>query len=300
MRYVLIVNPTAGKKSPLQTIFPEIRSFFAENCLPFLTYVTEKPLQAIEIARREGQKGDKVRIFGFGGDGTIGEIAAGVMNMENVEIGVFPCGSGNDYVKSFGKSRDFLSPPKQLAGKSVPVDMIRSDSAVSINLCSVGMDAQVCYDTAKFRKLPFVTGPMSYDLALVKNLFGKIGENLHVTIDGVKEFSDRFLFAVAGCGKYYGGGYCGAPKAVPGDGLLDFVLVRKPPLHRIPKLVGIYKSGGHVESKEFRGLLTYCRGKRMEIAATHEIPGNFDGECRLLRRTFFEVVRSPVRFIVPD
>lgn len=299
MRYVLIVNPAAGKKNPLHTIFPFVRSFFEKERLPFSSYVTERPRQATQIAREEGKKDGSVRIFGLGGDGTIGEIAAGVMDMDNVEIGAFPCGSGDDYVKSFGKRLDFLSPEKQLAGKSVPVDMIRSDREVSINLCSVGMDAQVCYDTAKFECLPFVSGPMSYDIALVKNLLGKIGEDLLITIDGVKKFSGRFLFALAGCGRYYGGGYCGAPKAVPGDGLLDFVLIRKPPFHKLPRLVGIYKSGGHVESEEFRGLLTYCRGKRMEISSAREIPGNFDGECRLLRRTFFEVVPHPVRFIVP-
>lgn len=299
MRYVLIVNPAAGKKNPLHTVFPEVRSFFEKNRLPFRSYVTERPRQATEIARGEGEKGGDVRIFGLGGDGTLGEIAAGVMNMENVEIGVFPCGSGDDYIKCFGTRSDFLSPQKQLEGKSVPVDMIRSDKEVSINLCSVGMDAKVGYDMAKFKNLPFVSGPMSYNLALVKNLLGKIGEDLQVTIDGAKKFSGRFLFALAGSGRYYGGGYCGAPKAVPGDGLLDFVLVRKPQFRKIPRLVGIYKAGRHVESQEFRGLLTYCRGRRMEIAATHEIPANFDGECRLLRQTCFEVVRRPVRFIVP-
>lgn len=299
MRYVFIINPAAGKRNPLHTVFPEVRAFFEEKRLSFRSYVTEKPLQATEFARKEGEAGGDVRIFGFGGDGTLGEIAAGVMNRKNVEIGIFPCGSGDDYIKSFGTRENFLSPQKQFGGKSVPVDMIRSDSGFSINLCSVGMDAKVAFEMAKFKNLPFVSGPMAYNLALIKTLLGRIGADLQVTVDGAKEYSGRFLFALAGSGKYYGGGYCGAPKAEPGDGLLDFVLIRKPPFRKIPKLVGIYKNGRHVESKEFRGFLTYCRGRRMEITAARDTPANFDGECRMLKSACFEVVPHPVRFIVP-
>lgn len=54
-----------------------------------------------------------------------------------------------------------------------------------------------------------------------------MGNDLKVTIDGHPPIQDRFLFALAGSGRYYGGGYCGAPEADPSDGLLDFVLIRR-------------------------------------------------------------------------
>lgn len=177
--------------------------------------------------------------------------------------------------------------------------MIRSRYGISINLCSVGMDAKVAYEMEKFKNLPFVSGPAAYNLALMKTLLGRIGEDLQVTIDGEKKYGGRFLFALAGSGRYYGGGYCGAPKAEPGDGLLDFVLIRKPSFLKIPKLVGIYKAGKHPESEAFAGLLTYCRGRRMEISASRTIPANFDGECRMLKSADFEVVPHAARFIVP-
>lgn len=115
MRYVFIINPAAGKRNPLHTVFPKVRSFFEENRLSFRSYMTEHPLQAAELARKEGEAGGDVRIFGFGGDGTLGEIAAGIENMKNVEFGIFPCGSGDDYIKSFG-ARELFCPLKNLRG----------------------------------------------------------------------------------------------------------------------------------------------------------------------------------------
>jgi diacylglycerol kinase (ATP) len=297
MRYVFIVNPVAGKKDPYHTVFPVIQKFFEERHLEFTCHVTERPKHATELAASEGGKGDPVRIFGLGGDGTLSEVAAGVMGMKNAEVGIFPCGSGNDYVKTFGTAEDFLSPEKQLAAPSRLVDVIRSEQGFSMNLCTVGMDAKVPLAVEKLKKIPFLSGPAAYNLALLKVLLGKIGDDFQITIDEDKKFSGCFLMAVAGNGRYYGGGFCGAPEAVPDDGLLDFVLIRKPSLYLIPRLVKPYKEGRHLTAKVFDGILTFCRGKKMEIAASRPTAENLDGECRLVNRVTFEVVPHAVRFI---
>lgn len=114
-----------------------------------------------------------MRIFAVGGDGTLSEVAAGAIGMENVEVGVIPCGSGNDYIKTFGEIEKFLSPEKQLKATSRMVDMIESEGHLSINLCSIGLDAKVAYEMVKFKAVPFLSGSTAYNLALVKVLLGK-------------------------------------------------------------------------------------------------------------------------------
>ena len=70
--------------------------------------------------------------------------------------------------------------------------------------------------------------------------------------DGTKEtVTGEFLFTLAGNGRWYGGGYCGAPNSVIDDGLLDFVLIRKPAYSRIPGLVPKYKRGEHLSNPAF-------------------------------------------------
>lgn len=299
MRYVLIVNPAAGRKNPMQTVFPAVRDAFLSKNIAVSCYETKYPGHATEIAAEETGKGDAVRLYGFGGDGTLSEIAAGMIGRKNGELGIFPCGSGNDYIKTFGAEIDFLSPEKQIGALSRTVDMIRSGDRYAVNICTVGMDAKIPLEVEKLKRIRFLSGPAAYNLGLVKTLLGRIGSGMTVTIDGEKTYAGCFLMAVAGCGRYYGGGYCGAPEAVPDDGLLDFILIRKPAFYRIPKLVRLYKAGKHLHSKEFDGILTFCRGKKMEIESVYPTAENLDGECSMAKRTSFEVVPKAVRFLVP-
>ena len=300
MRYVFIVNPVAGKKNPYNTIFPRIQEYFHDAGIEYVCHITNQPKQATELVKLQGEKGDAVRIFAVGGDGTLSEVAAGAIGMENVEIGIIPCGTGNDYIKTFGHTENFLSLEKQLNAKSRVVDMIESEGHYSINLCSIGLDAKVGYEMVKFKNIPFLSGPMAYNLAVAKVLFGKMGEHLKITIDGDKIFEDDYLFALAGSGKYYGGGYCGAPLAIPDDGLLDFVLIKKPPLAQIPSLIKIYKTGKFFESSKFDDILTFCRGKEMKVSSLKPVIANFDGECRAIQQVYFKVLPKAVNFIVPE
>ncbi len=300
MRYVFIVNPVAGKKNPYNSVFPLIQEHFRQAGMECVCHITNQPKQATELTRQQGSKGDSVRVYAVGGDGTLSEVAAGAVGMENVEVGVIPCGSGNDYVKTFGPIENFLSFEKQRGASSRWVDMIEFEGHYSINLCSIGLDAKVAYEMVKFKNIPFLSGPAAYNLAVGKVLLGKIGEHLKITIDGDKTYEGNYLFALAGSGRYYGGGYCGAPQAIPDDGLLDFILIKKPPLLQIPSLIKVYKAGGHLESPLFKDILTFCRGREMDVAAPKPVIANFDGECRAIDHVRFQVASKAIRFIVPE
>ncbi|WP_411677553.1 diacylglycerol/lipid kinase family protein [Caproicibacter sp.] len=300
MRYVMIVNPAAGRQNAAETILPGIRKAFIKRGLNPVCYMTRRPGEAAELAAREAEKGGPVRIFAFGGDGTLGEVAEGVTGKNNAEIGIFPCGSGNDYIKLFGSMQDFLSPEQQLEGDSRPVDLIRTELGISINVCSVGLDAMVALNMERLKRVPLVSGSAAYDLGLIRALFGQIGSNLRIRIDDSEEFRGCFLFALAASGRYYGGGYCGAPQAIPDDGLLDFVMIRKPPFYKIPMLVGMYKAGRHIGAKEFENFLLFRRGMKMEIFSEKPAASNRDGEVALVEAASYRVLPHAARFIVPQ
>ena len=65
-------------------------------------------------------------------------------------------------------------------------------------------------------------------------------------------------------------------------------------------MVNIYKAGNHLESPLFQGLLTFCRGKEMSVAAKNSVIANYDGECHVVNHVCFKVIPKAVRFIVPD
>lgn len=303
MQYVCIVNPVAGKGSPAGGLAAKFAEFCRKKGVPCRIETTKAPGDAEEIARRYASEGKEVRILAVGGDGTLGEAARGVMGSE-AAVGILPCGSGDDYVRTFGKKEQFLSFEGQLSAREKVVDMIacRDESGprpTALNLCSMGLDAKVAMNMTRLKKIPFVRGSMAYNLSLLQCLCGKLGLNLSVQVDGGEVITGCFLFALAGSGRYYGGGYCGAPRALPDDGLLDFILIRKPKLWRIPGLISVYKNGQHLDSEKMKDLTVFLRGKTVGIRGDKPNPVNRDGECEMGTQVCFSVLPGAVRFLVP-
>lgn len=302
MRYVFIINPKAGSENYLGKIKGVIEEYFKDKENEYKIIETEYKGHAEEITRSEASLGDEVRIYGFGGDGTLLELTRGAANKENAEIGIFPVGSGNDYIKNYGDREAFMSFENQINGESIYVDGINTEGGAALNICSMGLDAKVAYHMVGFKNIPFVSGPLAYDLSVAKCLMGKIGEELKVTVkteNGNITMEGTYLFALAASGRYYGGGYMGAPLAKTNDGLLDFVLIKKPPLYKIPKLIGIYKSGQHPESEYIKEYLTYVKGYEMEVESQKPAVCNYDGECDIKASEKFTLAKNMIRFILP-
>lgn len=299
MRRLVIYNPAAGKKEAYRKIQDQIRAYCQKEELPLEEVLTQYPGHAREITEQAVQTGEPMRIYGVGGDGTLSEIAGAAAGCENIQVGIFPVGSGNDYIRTFGTQEQFLQVKAQMNARPLKVDMIKTEKMLSLNLCSAGLDAAVALHMTKFKKLPLISGSMAYNLALLKCVLGRMGSSLTVTIDSQPPIQGNFMFALAGSGQYYGGGYRGAPAADPADGLLDFVLIRKMGRLRLAKLLPEYKQGKHLESKSFQDLLIFMRGKRMEITCEESVVVNFDGECQPLTHISFEVLPQALNFLVP-
>ncbi len=297
MRHVFIINPAAGKKSPALSFISTIKEVFSELQEEYVIRTTSCQGDATKIAAEEAAKGD-TRLYAVGGDGTLLEVASGVEAYPDAELTVIPCGSGNDYVKSYGGAENFLNLRKLVAGTAKKVDGIRCNNKVSLNLCSIGMDADVCYHMTDFKKMPLISGPLAYDLAVLKVLLRPIGSVLDVAMEttkGLVKRSGRYLFALAANGQYYGGGYHGAPMASTEDGLLDFILIKSVPRLKAITLLGKYKRGEHMD-------LDICEhfvGTAMDVHCDGGACVNADGEIEKGEDTRFEIVPKYFNFVVP-
>lgn len=295
MRYVFIVNPVAGKGKAPEIVLPQIEKYFAgrTDCT---VYVTEAPGDTKKFALAEAQKGDSVRIFACGGEGTCFDVLNGIYGYENVEIGVVPCGSANDFLKYFGDKQLFFDIKELVEGEAVPIDLIKADEFYCINGCSVGMDAVVADEMQIFKRWPGVSGSMAYKLAIIKCFLHKIGANLKISVNGKLEYVKNCLFVVCANAPFYGGGWKAAPKADPNDGELDFTVVETISKLRIPAFLKRYEKGEH-EGIDF---CTLGRCEVLEIDAEKPIPINLDGEIIHRNHIKFEVLKNALRFVLPQ
>lgn len=300
MRYVFIANPNAGAKNGFEKYRDRITATCEKLGVPYKFMLTRLGADLTDFARSEGETGDEVRIIVLGGDGGICGAANGIIGMENVEFGIIPCGSGNDYVKTFGGAQGFEDVEHYLTAPSRYVDAIDTGHFASVNICSMGIDAIICDRTNRMAKTKKFLGSGTYTLSVLISMLGKVYNTLKVTIDDQYVYEGDFMFSLAACGRYYGGGYQGAPMADPSDGLLDFVMIKRVSKLKMARLLGEYKSGRYPESKKFEGLLTVRRGKKMKIESAKPSIVNIDGECLTLSEVTFEVIPRALRLIVND
>lgn len=300
MRHVFILNPVAGKNQTALALRGKIDAYFSRH--PEFEYrvrLTDGVGAATRIAREECEIGGPVRLYACGGDGTLQETANGIpVGSDNVELAVIPCGSGNDYVRTFGGSEAFCELADLIEGQSVPVDAVDCGDRISLNIASIGLDASVGHKMQRYKGLPGVSGSMAYNIAVVDVVCHPIGVDMSIEIDskdGVIQRQGKYLMTLAANGRFYGGGYQGAPTAVPDDGLLEFVLVKKISRFEIPFVLGKYKAGEH----EGVQCIETIRGSAMRVQAVKPMMCNIDGECFATDSISFRILPNAYRFVLP-
>lgn len=299
MRHIFIINPAAGKHRNALERVPDIEAVFAAHPEygEYEIVYTKARGHATELAREYASRGEPVRLYAAGGDGTLAEVLQGAYAYPQVQLTCMPYGSGNDYLRMF-RDRDFTNIEALVTGEPLEVDLIRCGDAVSLNIACMGMDADVASKMVKYKHLPLVNGSMAYNLAIADVFFHRIGKELTITMDtlhGVVTRTGRYFFALAASGEYYGGGYHGAPMARPDDGILDFVLVKAMSRANILKFLPDYKAGTFLDCP----YVEVFRGTKMRVECAESAVVALDGECSTHTDITFSVIEKGITFILP-
>ena len=233
------------------------------------------------------------------------EALTGVQGFANVAVGCLPYGSGNDFLRTYGTREEFTDLDAQLAGGEVTIDTMQTNLGLSATICAAGLDAQVAYGIPKFRRIPLCGGEMAYALSIVEQLCGQIGRKIEYDIDGEKRTVDCLMCAVCN-GKAYGGGFLAAPEAVPDDGWMDVVIIRKVGRLTIAKLLGMYKRGGHFVhgqlTEQAKPYFIYRRAKQVTLRPVDgrgPIVATADGECAPCDRVEIALHPQSARILLP-
>ncbi len=296
MKHVFIVNPCAGKNQAANIIKPQIEQYFAEHGGNYEIYDTVAPYASIDYVKNYPVGEETVRFYACGGDGTLFEVVNGAYGKPNTQVAVIPLGSGNDFIRLFGTKEMLVNVEAQVNGTPIQLDLIKCLGKIAINQCSMGLDAEVCARQSQFKKLPFLSGEAAYTASLLYCFIGKMKSTFTVKFDDKEPFTAPTLFCYCGNSRWYGGGYMAAPHAMPDDGLLDFVHVKKA-VSRI-KLLGLinkYKRGEHLDWE----ITTFDRGKKLVIHSDKPAAVNIDGECEYVTDCTFEIIEKGITFVVP-
>lgn len=302
MRHVFIINPAAGKYDCTEEIRAQIEALSETENIELI--VTTGKGDATEKARELAQSGEELRIYACGGDGTANEVLTGIAGFDNCALGIIPMGSGNDFVRSMDKHQreDFLDVRRMIEGEEHRIDLMECNGHYSMNVFSVGYDCAVGKNVDRFKGWPLVNGSLAYKLSIIYCLFSKRKHPVRIQIDGEDfqkaDYKNTTLLAVAGNGKYYGGGIKAAPLADLSDGLIDFIHVPTLPVLKFIFIIGKYIKGEHINNPKF-SFLTFKRCKKLKFIAEEPIDVNLDGEIYSVKDPELTIIPGALRIIEP-
>lgn len=315
MRYYFIINPKSGKKKHQKKIFESLDAAASKLGINYEVYQTKASSDATgyvkELCKTYEGSGESLRIYACGGDGTLNEVVNGAIGYDNVEIGAIPLGTGNDYIRNYGRIEDFFDMEAQLAGSSVYSDVIKYTAwyneevtrGYCVNMFNIGFDCNVVDMTSKVKAWPLVYGPMAYLISVAIILIRKQGADLHIEYeDGYIKSGKILLLAIAnGC--FCGGGVKGVPYCKLDDGLMDVSVINNVTRRLFIRLFPSYAKGVHLEKKKVRrsGIIRYTKEKVLTVTANGKnMRLCTDGEITTQKKVKFSMLPRAFKFIVPS
>ena len=184
MKHLFIINPAAGSWDHTKQYTAAIVESCNARGLDYRVEVSKAPGECRRITREAGETGEEYRVYACGGDGTLNEVASGAAGFPNLAITAYSGGSGNDFVRLFSEPAAFSDLERLLDAKEVTFDMIRCNDDYALNICSVGLDARIGTDVARYKRLPLLQGFRAYAASTVVNVVRGIAEHYVVEICG--------------------------------------------------------------------------------------------------------------------
>ena len=300
MIFHFILNPKSGRSRRNKNMESLIKRACRKREINYHIYYTTCPGDASEYVRsmvRISQ--DRQRFICLGGDGTLSEIVNSAPCNPNVEFGIIPSGSGNDFIRNFTSIRRFDSITAQLDGKTVSLDLIKCNDFYCVNMVNIGFDCSVVKEAERFKKFKLLSPGISYLLGVFVVLLRKFGTNMkHIYDDGTVNEEEFTLTTIAN-GKFCGGGFMSNPSAHLNDGLMDVCAIKKVTRSTFLSLLSSYKKGKHLDRKRAQKYINYTQENHFKLEFDNPIPICIDGEIKGAKSVDLTTVKDGFNFVLP-
>jgi len=221
-------------------------------------------------AREAAESGEYDEVWAIGGDGTVNEVARGMVAAQNnrVAMGIVGVGSGNGFANHLKHNN---------VEGMVDVGWLMLEDGrreMFCCTCGLGFDAKVAADYA----VAGTRGLKTYVKKALKDWFRYEPATYRIMVEGEnglrEEMSVRALLVVCGNANQWGNECHVTPQAVVNDGLLDLTIVEPIGLKSLPRmLVQIFgysfDKNSHVRT---------MRGRKIRIEAERPVNVQYDGE----------------------
>jgi diacylglycerol kinase (ATP) len=308
---LVIVNPKSAGGATASH-WAETASDFRAHFGAFNVAFTKKQGDGILLAKRAIESGRRF-IIACGGDGTINEVANGILETgADCELGILPSGTGGDFKRTLeipSNTREAARALREGTTKTIDAGRVTfqnfQDETVSryfLNVSSFGLSASINARVKSknyFKWLPFgaLRGRANFAVSTLQEVLENEFKTVRVKIDNETEKSLNTLNFCVCNGRYFGGGMMIAPNAKINDGFFDVVNIGDIRTAKILLNAYTLYRGTHLSLEEVKATLA----RRVEVspAGDEEIHIETDGELPGKLPAIFEIMPGALKVRVP-
>jgi YegS/Rv2252/BmrU family lipid kinase len=267
---IIVFNPVAGRRRA--HLLWRVLDVLSANGVRIDLAETRSAGHAVALARDAVLRGEPM-VVAAGGDGTIAEVANGLMG-SGARLGVIPLGTANVLAHELG----LPFAPKAVAAALAfgrtrtlwPGQANAEDgSRLFVQMLGVGFDAQVVH-TLSF-PMKKVLGKGAYVLQSVRELSRYRFPSIRMRIDGAETEASSVIISK---GRLYGGSFRLAADAVPGEPGFSVVLFK----HAGPAAAMMYGAALPLNLLGHAPGVRHVRARRIDFLQNDAIPAQADGD----------------------
>ena len=212
----MIVNPLAFERRAAGRL-PEVVAALEDGGLRLDVTFTRQGRRSTELAQEAVADGYDLVVVA-GGDGTVSEVAAGLLGTR-VPLGILPVGAFNNIARGLG-----ISPTRPeaigslLSGMARPMDVGMANGTPFFEAAGVGLDASLLPIGENIK-----SGRYERLLEAGVTFLRQTPAEVLITMDG-EERTARTPLVVVANGPYYGAGFTSVPGALSRDGVLEVAI----------------------------------------------------------------------------
>ncbi len=266
MSFFFVVNPRAGV-GELHEFERLVKTHAQRHQCEFDIAYTQARGHAADITRKAVAE-KFTTIVAVGGDGTINEVAQGLMDAP-ATLGIVPRGSGNGLARHLNIPIDTPAAIEALfTCEPIAMDVFTVNDKLSLNVSGLGFDGHV----TRLFGVDGGRGLLGYVSVAVQEFLKFREFTAEIAIGPTTIQRTAFIIAVANSSQY-GNNARIAPSASVCDGILNVTILKKIPLYRMDFLYDFF--AGNVGNSPYSEIID---ASALTINTLSPVPYHVDGE----------------------
>lgn len=286
-RFAAIVSGVARRRPEIIALVEAHRTALGHASVQ----IVNSSAEAIAAARAAAATRDVV--IAVGGDGTVSDIATGLLGSEAV-LGIVPAGSTNIVAANLGIPRDYRAAVQLLAGRYAtrPIDVGLSNGHCFLHMAGAGFDAEIFHRVN--RPLKGILGWPAY-LPAALGALRLPPARVRVTVDGLTRESVAPLVLVANGGSVIREDFELFTGIAVDDGQFDVLIFSTVTIGQVANVLGL--TG--IRRLDHSPHVLRIRGSTAVIESHPAMRVQLDGDVRGHTPATFELVPLGLRIAVP-